>query len=448
MALTEPDFMADSVTTERPAKRPRMRRRRMLSGMHAGVAATIAVGLVILVNLLARQVPWRLDLSTSELHALSRRTHETLARLSGRVRIIAFFERNHVMVEPVRHLLEEYRAAALSNPDLTLDVIYVDPKRDLAMAEKVAREYEAELNAVIIDIGGASTVVRANALVQEDFDLWGGGGRRLVGFQGEGAISSALWSITRPEKPVVYVTVGHGERETGSFHEQTGYSGIAREMKMDSLLVKPLLLVEAESVPEDAAVLLIAGPTTRFAAQEIRKVEQYLARGGRVLMLIDHESDGGLSGLVGEWGIELSDHIGVDESLTGQVLVVSHYGNHPAAKHLRNTMTVFTTPRALHPSQESDGARADRPVVTPLALGNESSWEETDPLQAPPHFDSEVDLPGPVVVAASAELGAVPPVRTFSNRAELNSFFNELSFHFADKCWANLSRAGNFAIAP
>lgn len=376
--------------------------------MHAGVAVSLAVALTLLINLLALQLPWRWDLSSTGIHELSRRTHETLGRLSGRIRLIAFFERDHVMVEPVRHLLEEYRAAALSNPDLTLDVIYVDPRRDLAMAEKVARDYETEMNVIVIDADGASTVVTASQLVQEDIDLWGGGGRRLIGFQGEGVISSALWSVTRPEKPCVYVTAGHGERQLTSYHEQTGYSGIARKMRMDNLSTKSLMLAEAASVPGECAVLMIAGPTTRFAVQEIRKLEHFLARGGRIMMLLDRESDGGLSELTAKWGIELTDHLAVGWSLTGRELVVNQYGDHPVARHLRNTMTIFTTPRALRLTSGTATGQADRPVVTALAMGDERSWEETDPLQAEtrPQFDEGKDLPGPVVVAASAERGA------------------------------------------
>ena len=54
----------------------------------------------------------------------------------------------------------------------------------------------------------------------------------------------------------------------------------------------PLPLIQQKEVPDDATVVVIAGPTTDFLQPEIDAMKRYVAKGGKVLALIDPPAAG------------------------------------------------------------------------------------------------------------------------------------------------------------
>jgi hypothetical protein len=60
-----------------------------------------------------------------------------------------------------------------------------------------------------------------------------------------------------------------------------------------------LFLARDQAVPEDCAVLVVAGPRTPFFAVEVEAIRTYLGEGGAVLLLLDPLYESGLEGLMG-----------------------------------------------------------------------------------------------------------------------------------------------------
>ena len=236
-----------------------------------------------------------------------------------------------------------------------------------------------------------------------------GGFSRKIAFMGEVVFSSAIQSITQSATPVVYFLTGHGERNIGDFSLQVGYSGIAIALKRDNMTLKVLSLPEHGEVPSDCSVLVVAGPDRQLSRSEADMISKYLERNGRLLCLIDPATTTGLEDLFGRWGVRMNSGVVVGLTLRGRELVVTHYGEHPITRKMKNLMTMFYMPRCIEPIDEAllKGTQADRPRVTVLASNSTDGWEEMNLNQTPPKYEDGIDVPGPNPVALAIEKGAV-----------------------------------------
>ena len=108
-------------------------------------------------------------------------------------------------------------------------------------------------------------------------------------------LTNALIKAVTGETRKVYFTQGHGEKDTAS-SDRTGYSAIAQALGTDNYGVERLLLAQTREVPADATVLVVAGPQTDFLQPEIEAMGKYLARGGKVLAMIDPPGGPGAPG--------------------------------------------------------------------------------------------------------------------------------------------------------
>ena len=389
--------------------RPGVRLRRAGLGMNAVLAVVLAGMVLVLSNVLMQAFPVRLNLEAADRYVLSEQSKRMLEGLSAQVRVVAFFESNSRFATDVTHLLREYAHAASRIPALTLEVEFLDPDRDIARTRELARHYElTEPNVVVFESGGRRSYVTADALGRFEHEMTGPGRimRRYIGFTGEQVFSSAILSVTESRAPVAYFLQGHGERDTAAVNP-AGYSGVVRELKRQNVDVRPLNLPAAGQVPDDCAVLAIAGPTHRIAEAEVAMIGDYLRRrNGRLLLLADPRVSTGLDPLLAEWGVELGQGVVYGMSLTGGELVVTAYGEHAVTRPFNAVMTAFYNPRAVYPAGGRDRrAQADRAQVTVLAMTGMEGWEQLDPEQDPPRYDEGQDNPGPVPVAVAVERG-------------------------------------------
>jgi ABC-type uncharacterized transport system involved in gliding motility auxiliary subunit len=118
-------------------------------------------------------------------------------------------------------------------------------------------------------------------------------------------------------------------------------------------------------VPADATVLVVAGPRTDFFPAEIDMLRAYLARGGKLFLLLDppdRPDSPPLTNLVAlsaEWGIEVGNNIVVDTSGMGQLIghrrvevprAPRGYENHPITERF-NLLTAYPLARSVSGSR-------------------------------------------------------------------------------------------------
>ena len=80
----------------------------------------------------------------------------------------------------------------------------------------------------------------------------------------------------------------------GQRRRSRGINAAAEALKRENYVVDKLSLLATPKVPDDAAVLVIAGPRAPFLDPERQAVQEYLDRGGKVFLLLDPRQDTGL----------------------------------------------------------------------------------------------------------------------------------------------------------
>lgn len=338
---------------------------------------------------------------------LSNQTLRILDAMPGRIRMTALIRPSNPVFHRVSILLEEY---ATQGDKVSVEIIH--PDRDMARAEECIRQYELPGGeCIVIETGGRHRAIPvADLVVSEPMPEHPNDVRQL--FRGEQLLSGALQAFSQSTWPAVYFTQGHGEHSPEDFDRHRGYSHIAARLRDANLEVASLALGETRAIPNNCALLILAGPTREFLPFEIALIRDYLNHKGRVLALLDARIRTGLEPLFRDWGVDLTDDIIVDDALTlsGRDLYITDYSDHPITAPLQGLASVFYLPRSIRPRQFYAGG--DKPVITPLFTSTPNGWAESTPDDPAPSFDPQADLPGPVPLAVAIERGPIPGVHS------------------------------------
>lgn len=234
---------------------------------------------------------------------------------------------------------------------------------------------------------------------------------------GEQDITNALIKVIEGKAKKAYFVQGHGERDIVS-GDARGLSQITGALTGDNFETAPLALAQEATIPDDATVVVIAGPTSDFLDGEIDALTQYLGRGGKVLLMIDAPDNTGgpavpkLVALARAWGFELGNDIVLDASGLGRAIgagpevpLAMTYPAHPITNNFR-VMTAFPLTRSVTPVEGGVDGRFPQPLVQT----SPRSWAEKDikslfatNTSTP---DEETDTAGPITIAAAVTAAA------------------------------------------
>jgi len=384
----------------------RTRLRKGMTGFHTMVNVGLMVALWAMVNYLAARHNLREDWSRQQLTDLSPKTESVLGGLEAPVRMISLAGKEFRARDEVEDLLKEYERRS----DL-IEVEEIDPDRDLGETKEIGSRYDISSPDKLVLVSRDRHLVldMEKMIVMESDDTRKLGMEpRMIGFQGEALITSALLELSRSDRPVVYFLTGHGEKEIDNFEDvPQGYSDVREKLESDHIDVRSLNLEQVRKVPEDAAALVIAGPRTRISQPEVDLLRKYMNDAGRLMVLVDVMNDAGLKPFLSEFGIQLVPDMVVDpaRTLRGADVHVTEYGSHPITDTLDQIRTIFIRPRSVLPAESSVGD-ADRPDYTPLAASTAQGWAELNLNEKPVRFDPGVDQQGPIPVAAAVEWAA------------------------------------------
>jgi ABC-type uncharacterized transport system involved in gliding motility auxiliary subunit len=393
---------------------PTLRRRRVLISANVLVQIIAVLAVAGMVNWLVARHYARFDWTKSGYYKLSDKTKQVLTSLKEPVRIIVFLqpsaEREYLekVYQDVRNLMKEFQFFGQSK----LEVEYVDPQRDRARAEQLVDEYKVNLpNVVIFACGPRHKYISIDEMVEFDTQGFGGESYRVKAFKGEGAFLSAIQTVTEEVPLKVYLLTGHGERDPESFDQRDGYSTLATYIKRDNIIVAKWNLLEKQSLPTDAAAIIVAGPRKPYTEAERNALNEYLKNRGRVFVMLDPRQKTGLEDWLKKWGVQVDDDLVVAKGgmlLGTELLVVealgTEYAHHPITTKLEGVNTSFPYARSVRQLGQSEGG-ADRPRVTELVKTPPAFWGESDMDSENAQLDPDKDIRGPLSLACAVEMG-------------------------------------------
>jgi ABC-type uncharacterized transport system involved in gliding motility auxiliary subunit len=222
--------------------------------------------------------------------------------------------------------------------------------------------------------------------------------------------------------PIACFTKGHGELDLDAPEESSRSLSVFKGgMENEGVVLRSLDSVSG-GVEETCSILVIAGPTQRFADAEAVAVDRFLEKGGKGLFLLDPRipdprvtqgkirvSDSGLDEVTRKWGVELGRDFILEKHLellrgvvTGLNLQAMNYGDHPIVAPLQGKNTVFEYVRSLSPAGGFQGK------VTPIiqSNGGGASWTKSDVdalFRRQEITPGSADRIGPVTFAMASE---------------------------------------------
>lgn len=346
-------------------------------------------------------------LNLSELSGLS---EQVLGGLQEPVRVWVFTRdrgESHAAGLLLRDLLTEYAARS---PLVTVE--HVDPNRDLGRASELQTRFQlTEADQVILESGGHHEIIAMDEMVVREPDETRplGEAPRMIGFRGETLLTGALIRLAGGEPPVVYFLTGHGQKDIDDFEDSArAYSNVRERLETANMRVKKLHLEETRDgrVPEDASLVVIAGPTLRLPQPDIDALRVYLSEGGRLFVLLNATLDAGLGPMLAEWGVQLVDDVVIDPAAThtGAEVYVARFADHPVTRNLRGVTVPFLRPRSVRPlAGDTERTPADRPRFTALAATTARGYAKQDLTDPDLTMRPGVDAPGPIPLAAAIE---------------------------------------------
>ncbi|HEX9627524.1 MAG TPA: GldG family protein [Acidiferrobacterales bacterium] len=324
-----------------------------------------AVGLTLF---LTREYHQRFDWTHGARQSLSEASLALLEGLDQPIRITAFATEQRELRRGILDLVERYQRR---RPDIVLE--FVDPDKQPARVRETGIRFDGEL---VVEYGGA---------------------KESLSQASEEALTNALARLGRGGERWIVFLGGHGERspDRQANHDLSDW---AAHLAKRGLKTRSLLLGENAQVPQNTAVLVIAGPRVKLLAGEIKAIEAYLHGGGNLLWLHDPGPLHGLAPVAELLGVEFTPGVIVDplsQARTGAApdfVVVTRYGQHPAVRGFGLT-ALFPEAAALSHT-ERKGWRAEVLLDTPP-----SAWAESGTRQDASRYDAGQDRPGPLTLA-------------------------------------------------
>jgi ABC-type uncharacterized transport system involved in gliding motility auxiliary subunit len=348
--------------------------------------AVLALGVIVILgvlNYLGFQYHKRFDLTTEKIFTLSDQTKKIVSGLKSDVTVIRFSKTPDAGFD---NLLPEYHSLNPSH----LQFQRVDPQQK----PDVAKDYGATtMGDVVVGSGDRKQTVEGAA----------------EGNLTEENLTSAILKVTQSQTKTACFVTGHGEKSTADTEEH-GYSTVAEGLKKEGDATKDINLVQADAVPADCSLLVIAGPTKPFFPQEDQIVSKYLDAGGKALIMVDPDTDPKLDDIFSAWNISVGNNVVIDASGVGRLLgagpaipLVADYGQSPITKNLQQQMTFFPLARTV---SIADKSKSDTQDVELLKTSAQSFT--TPKIQSQVKFDSKTDQQGPLSlgVAASGKASA------------------------------------------
>lgn len=345
-------------------------------GFNAVLLTLLMLALVVLGNWVISRHDWKYDATKNKTFSLSSLTINALKNLKQPVKITAFYTYadDDAGRNKMKTLLEDYEKQTDK-----LETKIVDPMRNLPLV----RQYGIERNGTtIIESGNQKTTV--NTTNEED-------------------ITNAILKISTSKQAILYFLQGHKEPSITDL-EGGGFSAVVEELKKSNYQIKELADLSSKArIPEDCSALVIATPTVALLDHEVKAILDYLAKGGRALILDDPRADASVANLLAPYQVQSGSDIIVDNDcnfpLAGPVVpcVVAKLGTPVAREFDDRAVLFFPEAKSLSYTAEKDA----KATYTVVAESSDKSWGETDKERA--ELNEGTDKKGPLTVGLLIE---------------------------------------------
>jgi ABC-type uncharacterized transport system involved in gliding motility auxiliary subunit len=299
-------------------------RRSSQLGTNTTILSLAVIAILAVVNFVGFRHHKRFDLTTEKLFTLSDQTKQVVGGLHKDVTIIRF--------DKSRNPALDDEMAEYTNLSRHLKFQNIDPQQK----PEVVQQYGAtRMGEVIVASGSHKEHLESG----------------LEGGISEEDITRAIMKVTQDTAKTVCFVTGHGEKSLSDTGEN-GFSRVEAGLKGQNYNTKTINLASDHGIAQDCDVVVDAGPTQQFFPQEAAMLDKYLQGTGKVLILVDPQTDPKLVEVFNAWNSSVGDNVVIDAS--GSVVgagpaipLVTTFGESPITKNFTGSMTFFPLARTV-----------------------------------------------------------------------------------------------------
>jgi len=242
----------------------------------------IILVVLIIINIFSQTKFARWDLTANKQYTISPSTKKIIGKLDDIVNVKLYFSKNlppvlQIQERRIKDLLDEYRAYSKGKIVIKKE----DPSADQELETKVKsigipqvqmtyrQKDEVEVKngyfGMAIFYGGKKEVI---PIIQDEDNL-------------EYDLTSAIRKVTSDTIMKIGFSTGHDERDV-----EKDYSLIkgALNQQYETTMVT---ISDTQPIPSDITTLIIAGPKKDFTERELYQIDQYIMKGGKLIVLME-----------------------------------------------------------------------------------------------------------------------------------------------------------------
>jgi ABC-type uncharacterized transport system involved in gliding motility auxiliary subunit len=358
--------------------------RQVRYGSNSFILFIAFTGILVVANILAQQYPQRWDVTEDKQHTLAPETIQALHSLPETVHATAFYS-TRLNSQTAAQLLEDFKV----NSDGKFDYQFMDPDSNPVLVNQLG-------------ITGDGKIL-----------LQMGDNKEIVTIASEQELTNGLIRLLNPDKPVLYFLTGEGEHDTENSGDSS-YTRVRQVLESKNYVVNTLNLQAQNAVPDDARVLVIAGPLVPLKENSLTLVKDFVNKGGSLLVLSDpvpltqfgDQPDPLAAYLASDWGLTLDNDIVVDTNSPSSPFfaIGAQYASHPITEKMQGVAAIFPYSRSITVDTANENTNIS---ATALVRTIDQSWGETDfsamEAQKALTYDEGTDILGPMTLVAAAQ---------------------------------------------
>ena len=389
----------------------------MKGGSYSLIMTAVVLAILIVANIFVSAMPTTLtkyDISSSKLYSITSNTKVVVNNLQQNVTIYWVVQADEED-EIIENLLGKYESLSSH-----IDVVKKNPDVFPTFTEQYTDE-EVPNNSIIVESGERYRYISYNDIYETEMDYYSYT-YNVTGFDGEGAITSAIDYVVTEDLPQLYVLEGHGEGDLPTT--------FADSLEKENVVLNSISLLTVDEIPEEADALMIYAPQSDISEAEATMLADYTANGGKLLVIagpVPEVEFTNLNSLLTDYGVTMAEGFVIEgsrENYTGYPeMLLPNMASHSITDPLIEDRYYAIVPL----SQGMTIGSTSNGTVTELMYTSDYAFSKVAGFELDTYEYEEGDIEGPFTIALAIDTNGGGQIVWFSASDFLDDMYNALS---------------------
>ena len=251
----------------------------------AWVLAILVLAVAVPVNLIFDRLNFNLDMTPQKRYSLTKTTEDYLSELDAEgVKVDLYYLDEFENLEKDTTVLDFCETLKNYQKHPCINLIAFDPETDPELGQKLNPNnvYNLKKYDLFLVCNNNVKRIQGGGIYWEEYTTNPDGTTSVVSeqFRAEPLLTGAIQCVVEGIQPVIYFMEGHGEVPMSQ------YTKLTTNFANFNYGSKPLNLMNADAVPEDACTVIVPGPTADLTEAEYEKLSAYAGNGGNIILMM------------------------------------------------------------------------------------------------------------------------------------------------------------------